>query len=136
MKTKSILLIAFLLTMGLFAHAAREFPLSATSIVPSAQGKAAVDRDRNGNSSLKLDVNHLADPAQLNPPRSGYVVWIQPPDRPPVNAGVLRVNDKLEGSFSTTTPYSKFDVFVTAEDNVHTDKPSGPEVLRGTVVMP
>jgi hypothetical protein len=58
---------------------------------------------------------------------------VQGRGKDPQYAGVLRVNENLEGSMSSTTPFQMFDVFVTAEDGPNVDRPSGPEVMRGAV---
>jgi hypothetical protein len=61
------------------------------------------------------------------------VVWIKPRDGEPQNAGVLRVNNDLEGSFHTVTPVKAFDIVITAEDNPSVTQPTGPEILLGSV---
>ena len=115
-----------------FAHS-REFSLTASSSVPAAKGKVAVDKDRNGNRKVKLEVEHLAKPSTLTPAQTNYVVWIQARGKEPENKGQLTVSDKLEGKLETTTPYEAFDLFVTAEGNPNLTSPEGPEVLHGTV---
>ena len=112
---------------------AKKFPLIAASIVPAATGSVDLGKDRNGNTELKLNVDHLAKPASLTPPQNNYVVWVQEKDAAAENVGELKVNGKLKGAFQTVTPRRKFDVFVTAESDVTIKAPSGPEVLRGTV---
>ncbi|HTC94278.1 MAG TPA: hypothetical protein VK699_12630 [Terriglobales bacterium] len=104
-----------------------------SSVAPGAAGRVDVDKDRNGNTELKIHVYHLADPEKLSPPKTVYVVWVQPPGKSPVNTGQLKVNGDLEGTLTATTPFKAFDTFITAEDNAHVDAPSGPEVLRTTV---
>jgi len=106
---------------------------NSSSVSPGAAGRVDVDKDRNGNTELKIHVYHLADPEKLSSPKSVYVVWVQPPSKPPVNVGQLKVNENLEGTLTATTPFKAFDTFITAEDNAHVDTPSGPEVLRTTV---
>ncbi len=127
----STLVLALFLCAALWA---KEFHFSnSSSVAPGAAGRVDVDHDRNGNTALKIHVYHLADPEKLSPPKSVYVVWVQPPGKPPVSVGQLKVNEDLEGTLTATTPFKAFDTFITAEENAHVDTPSGPEVLRTTV---
>ena len=100
----------------------------------AAMGKVKLDTDRNGNTTMHVEVQHLAQPSSVAPEKNSYVVWIQAKDQPPQNAGELRVNkDSLEGDLTTATPYKHFDVFITAEESPRAQSPSGDEVLRATV---
>jgi hypothetical protein len=112
---------------------AGEVPLVAGSIVPGAVGRASYEHDRNRNIKLAISTKHLAAPEQLTPAKNAYVVWIKPRDGEPQNAGVLRVNNDLEGSFRTVTPVKAFDIVITAEDNPSVTQPTGPEILHGSV---
>jgi len=112
---------------------AGEIPLVASSIVPAASGKLSYEHDRNGNIKVHIQTKNLAAPERLTPGKNAYVVWIVPRDGQPQNAGVLRVNNDLEGSFSTTTASKAFDLEVTAEDNPTVSQPTGPEIFHGGV---
>lgn len=112
---------------------AGEIPLVASSIVPAASGKVSYEHDRNGNLTLHIETRNLAPPARLTPAKNAYVVWIQPRDGQPQNAGVLKVNEDLNGSFRTTTASKAFDIKVTAEDNPTVSQPTGPEIFHGGV---
>ena len=126
MKRKEALLAFLFLLVGFLW--ARDLPMTSGTVDPGARGKLTVDKQ-----NLKVEVQHLAPASALTPPKMGYVVWIQPPDHPPENHGVFKVNKGEKGSFETTTAYPRYDVFVTAEDNPQTTVPSGPEVLRASV---
>ena len=115
------------------AVAAKHYPLNASSIVPAAKGNVDIGKDKNGNTEIKLKVEHLAKPDALTPPQSRYVVWLQEKTSPPSNEGELKVNGKLVGTFQTVTPSTNFDLFVTAESDGTVKAPSGPEVLRTSI---
>jgi hypothetical protein len=102
-------------------------------LVPAASGKINYEHDRNGNIKLEIKTKHLAAPERLTPAKNSYVVWIRSNDAQTQNAGVLKVNDNLEGSFITTTPIKAFDVVITAEDSPSVSQPSGPEVMHGSI---
>jgi len=112
---------------------AKKFPLTAAAIVPAAAGRAEVGTDKNGNSKVKITVEHLAKPENLTPPKDAYVVWFQESEGSPEPEGQLKVNKDLKAEFETTTPWKNFQVMITAEDDPTAKSPSGPEVLRTTV---
>jgi hypothetical protein len=131
MKRTPALLTLLLLLLGILW--ARDIPLTPGNVDPAAQGKLSIDKQPDGTQKVKVEVQHLALSSALTPPEMGYVVWIQPPNHPPENHGVLKVDNKEKGSFQTTTAYPRYDVLVTAENNLHATQPSGPVVLRATV---
>ena len=113
--------------------AANKIQLTAASIVPAARGEIEVGKDHNGNTEIKMTVQHLARPDNLSPPTAAYVVWIQEQGASAENQGQLEVNKNLEANFRTVTPLKNFDLFVTAEPAATAKSPSGPEVLRSNI---
>jgi hypothetical protein len=112
---------------------ASDAPLRVSDLLLGGEGKVSFEHDRNKNTKFSVHAKHLAKPESLSPPRNTYVVWVQGRGKDPQNAGMLRVNDNLDGTMSGTTPLQVFDIFVTAEDGVNVDRPAGPEVMRGSV---
>jgi len=115
------------------AYAAKKYPMTAASIVPGARAEVAISKDKNGNTRLKMTVQHLANLENLTPRASAYVVWLQERSGNPENQGQLKMDKNLKAAFETVTPFKSFDVFVTAEQDFRTKGPSGPEVLRATI---
>ena len=132
MRKFSLIIAVAVLSAGL-VFAAKKFPLTAASIVPAAKGSVEIGKDRNGNTEVKLTVEHLANPTNLSPAQANYVVWLQDKGAGPENQGELKVNSKLDGTFQTVTPKKNFDLFVTGENDSTVKSPSGPEVLRTSV---
>lgn len=130
-KFGSVITLAVL--SAALVYAAKKYPLTAASIVPAAKGSVEIGKDRNGNTEVKLKVEHLANPTSLTPSQANYIVWLQDKGSGPENQGELKVNGKLVGTFQTVTPRKNFDVFVTGENDGTVKSPSGPEVLRTTV---
>jgi hypothetical protein len=130
MKRTIFTLITAAALLATPALAEKKFDMKTSSTVPAAEGRAIVEHDRNKNIQVTLEVRHLAQPQSLAPAKGTYVVWIQPEGQAASNVGVLRVNEELKGDFRTTTPYKKFDLFVTAEDSPTVSSPSGPEIMR------
>ena len=125
-----ITILSFLLTV---AARGREDRLNNTGATPAAMGKVVTDNDRNGNTGVNVEVKHMAAPQSLTPAKTTYVVWIQPRGKSPEVLGLLRVNEDLEGHLKAETTYKDFDIFITAEDNVKPDIPSGMVILKGSV---
>lgn len=127
-------LIAFVSALIMCVPAwAADVPLVASSLVPAATGKVSYEHDRNGNLKFTISTKHLASPERLTPAKNAYVVWIKSSDGQQQNAGVLKINNDLEGSFSTTTPVKAFDIVITAEDSPSVSQPMGPEVMHAGI---
>jgi hypothetical protein len=109
--------------------------MTASSIVPAARGQVDISKDKNGNVQLNLEVEFLANPQNLTPSATVYVVWLQELGGVAVNHGQLKMDKKMKASFESVTPFKSFDVFITGERDPNSKVPSGPEVMR-TVVQP
>jgi hypothetical protein len=133
-KINRIVMYASLMFFGLTCLAgASDVRLTSDPSVPAAMGKAHLSKEKNGNLKLKVEVHHLAKPGALTPSRQNYVVWTEARGKDPENRGVLKVNDKLEGTFEDTVSNEDFEIFITAEDNAKIDVPSEPRLLKGTM---
>ena len=131
---RTIAIYACLLFAALSGLAAgSDVRLTADPSIPAATGKAHLSKEKNGNLKLKVEVNHLAKPGALTPSRQSYVVWTQTRGKEPQNRGILKVNNKLEGTFEDTVSNEDFDIFITAEDNPRVEFPSEPRLLKGTM---
>jgi hypothetical protein len=129
-------LYAICLTFALLctlAYAAKKYPMTAASMVPGARADVAITKDKNGNTRLKMTVQHLSNLENLTPRANAYVVWLQERGGNSENQGQLKMDKNLKATFQTVTPLKSFDVIVTAEQDVRAKDPSGPEVLRATI---
>jgi hypothetical protein len=134
MKSKrAIAICAFVVSLSLGLAGASEVRLTNDASTPAAVGKAHLNKEKNGNLKLKVEVYHLAKPSALTPSRQTYVVWTQARGKDPQNQGVLKVNDKLEGTFEDTVSNQDFDLFITAEDSPAVQAPSEPKLLKGSM---
>ena len=116
-----------------FGGGGRKVHMMAGSITPGARGTVNVDTGSNGNTSLDLKAHALAPPSSLTPAENAYVLWIQPPNQEPVNHGRVQVDQHENAELHTKTPYKRFKIFITAEENVRTQTPMGPKVLSAEV---
>ena len=103
-------------------------------MVPAAEGKVKIKRDKNNNYVISLKVIRLAQPERLQPPKDHYVVWMETDQNGTKNIGKLEsksgfLSKTLKGTLVTVTPFKPIRFFITAEDNATVQYPSGPMVL-------
>jgi len=130
---KRIAIILIIAVAGITYAYGKNYPLTANAAVPAARGKVTGGKDANGNTTVKIAAEHLAEPGKLSPPGSDYVVWFQEKGAEPQTQGRMRIDKNLKGSFETSTPLRNFDIFVTAESDASSKRPTGTEVFRTTV---
>lgn len=133
MKRNYFALLCAMLIISVVLLWGRDDHMVASTLVPAAQGTVHTDTDHNGNTGIKVNVQHLAKPHDVQTGYTSYVVWVQPRGQSPTNVGELQVNNDLKGSIETSTPAKQFDLFITAENNPRSETPSGPEVMHTTV---
>jgi hypothetical protein len=115
------------------AYAAKKYPMTVAAMVPGARAEVAISKDKNGNTSLKMKVKHLANLENLTPRAAAYVIWLRERGGNSQNQGQLKMDKNLAATFETVTPLKSFDVFVTAEQDARATAPSGAEVLKATI---
>lgn len=103
---------------------------------PAAEGVVKTSYGGNGNTRLKITVDHLALPDKVQAGASVYVVWAMPDGKGghPQSLGALKVGDKLQGTLETLTPLQDFHLTITPEPAASVSAPSGPPVLTAEIV--
>jgi hypothetical protein len=105
--------------------------------VPAATGTVRATRTDDGNTSLVVEVDHLALPERLQGGATTYVVWARAQDQGTLqNLGALRVDQDLHGRLTTITPLHTFDVLITAERSPTVMAPSNQRVLSASIETP
>jgi hypothetical protein len=134
-KNRVALTLCLGLAGGFFACAGtQQTRMTASTLVPAAEGYVQTEEGKNGNISLKILVKHLAHPEKLQTGATIYVAWLQPIDQAvPQNMGALNVGKNLTGLLQTSTPHHEFQLWITAEAFPRAAAPSGPEVFRTVV---
>lgn len=128
-----LLTLAGSLILGLSA-CSKKISFSKSSIVPAAEGKVKVKKDKNNNYSVSVSVDNLAQPKDLTPSRSTYVVWMETPGNATKNIGQLNtsggfLSKKLKASLSTVSSFKPTRIFITAENDGTISYPQGITVL-------
>ena len=126
----SFLLSFFILCLVSCSH---KIGFQPSSVAPAARGEVKVNKDKNNNYAIDLDVQMLAEPNRLAQPRSAYIVWADT-EHGMQKLGQLKTDDglfskKLKASMKTTTPYKPRRIFITAEDNTAVRFPGNYVVL-------
>src|SRR5262245_25758610 len=131
--------LAGLLTVGgcsTMGHDRATWTMNATDKAPAAQGQVIVKPQKNGNTDVKVQVAHLADPGAVYNGTSTYVVWLKPEGGTPQNLGPLQLDKNKNGNVETTTPFKTFDIMVTAEADSTVTHPSLNRVFTSSVEVP
>lgn len=121
--------LALVVAAGL-AGCAKKFAVEISSTVPATQAELKTSQDNNDNPVVDLKVKHLAPPQNLQPARSVYVAWVETPDGKIFNAGRLKLNDDLEGQIRVMTPYPRFRLVISAEDDPLATRPGSQRVIE------
>jgi len=97
------------------------------------EAKVQVATGEKGNRDLKVEAKHLAPAESQFNGTSTYVVWLKPTTGHAVNIGVLSPDNNQNAKLETTTPFTSFEIMVTAEASPQPTVPSGNEVLSAKV---
>jgi hypothetical protein len=112
------------------ASCAKDVSFQKSPVTPAATAEAELGRDENGNVTVAITVEHLADPADLDAEGDVYVAWAETKDGKVANLGQLTVGDDLEGTLETITPFEKFKILITAETTTTVQTPSDDVILQ------
>lgn len=127
--TPMLLLLAFVWPFS----GGKDVRMIAGETNPAARCTIHLHVGDNGNTELDMKAESLASPSALTPPKNAYVVWIQSPDESPQNHGQITIDKNQKAELKTATPYKRFRVFITAEDQSQLKSPEGPTVLSADV---
>ena len=128
---KRVCLVLFIGLLSVCCAADQQM-LAPTREAPAALGDVTTHADANGNTLLRVQVDHLPPPDALSPELRNFVVWVRPAGGYEyLNVGQLEISDDRNGELETTTPHSDFDVLVTAEASGAPAQPSAHVILQG-----
>ena len=122
--------LALAISLGGLIGCATNIPFKPSSASPAAAGNVHAKIDDNGNAWVELELEHLALPGTLTPPRSTYVVWAESQFGRQVLLGRIKVEDDRSASWEGTVPFEKFRMILTAEDIAWPERPREPYVVQ------
>lgn len=125
----TLVLLGFILV-----SCARKMNFAPSSVVPAATGSVKIKKDKNNNYIVTVNVVNLADPKNLNPSRSVYVVWLEDDRNSTKNIGQITTSSSmfskaLKGEVEATATSMPSRVFITAEDDGNVQYPGSQMVL-------
>lgn len=117
-----------------FNGCSKKIHFAKSSVVPAAEGTVKIKKDKNKNYNINVSIANLAEPGDLTPSRSAYVVWMQTDQNNIKNIGQITsskgfLSKALKGSISTVSPHYPTKIFITAENNGNISYPQGETVL-------
>ena len=107
--------------------------MQAEEATPAVQAKVQIATGEKGNRDLKLEAKHLPPAESAFSGASTYVVWLKPSEGRPVNIGVLMPDKDDNAKLETATPFTNFEIMVTAEETAQPVVPSSHEVASAKV---
>ncbi|MBO0951024.1 hypothetical protein [Fibrella forsythiae] len=133
MKTIKSLSAILIITVVVSA-CAQKMSFMPSTIVPAATGQVEVKKDRNSNYGITINVLNLAKPQRLSPSKETYVVWMETDRKAAQKVGQINpatglFSKALKGSLSTTSVTEPTRIFISAEDNIDVQYPTGQVVL-------
>ena len=126
----SFKILSFIFAAIMLSSCAKKVVFPTSQVLPAADAVVKIDKNDNNNYELKLEVENMAQPDRLNPPRKKYVVWMVSERNGTINMGNLKINRKLNGSIEAVTPFKPICFFITAEEEQDVDSPSTQVVLN------
>ncbi|MFO7825024.1 MAG: hypothetical protein R6V72_13875 [Cyclobacterium sp.] len=133
LKTNSFFIL-ILLIFGGFTSCATKITFPVSAVVPAAEPSAKISKNKEGAYELELNVNNLALPERLSPPKKHYLVWIDT-DQGIKNLGEIANNSGIfrnrgKAAFEATTRNKPVMILVTAENDLEIDYPGSHVVLK------
>ncbi|HLG39602.1 MAG TPA: hypothetical protein VI461_08030 [Chitinophagaceae bacterium] len=134
-SVKNILAVCLTAVMiFMFSSCARKITFLPSTVVPAAEGFVKVNKDKNNNYVIKIELINLAEPNKLQPPKKTYVVWMDANQELTKNLGQINsssslLSQKLKASFETVSPVKPTKIFITAEDDASIQYPGWQIIL-------
>jgi len=135
--TNKIFLGVFILSiLSSFDASAKKVKFLNSSVVPAARGYVKVNRDKNLNYVVNINISNLAEVFRLEPSKLSYIVWLVTEDSITMNMGKINsttgfLSKNLKATFKTVTSLKPVQIFITAEDDPSRQYP-GKQVVLST----
>jgi hypothetical protein len=135
--TNKIFLGVFILSiLSSIDTSAKKIKFLNSTVVPAARGYVKINRDKNLNYYIRIDVSDLAEVYRLEPSKLTYVVWMVTNEEITMNMGKINsstgfLTKKLKATFETVTSLKPMQIFITAEDDPSRQIP-GLQVVLST----
>lgn len=132
--TRSFSVLAVVGSLLLGCSSTKTYKAIGTGSAQGADVHLEVEPVEHGNQEIRLSVTNLLPPSRIGSETAFYAVWVRHGERSQVHLANLRYNEKERvGELVTLTPYSKFELTVTAEKVALPLAPEGPVVVKQLV---
>ncbi|HYW97072.1 MAG TPA: hypothetical protein VE870_15885 [Bacteroidales bacterium] len=126
--------ITALVLIFALSSCATKAPFLSSPVVPAAEGMVTVKEDKNDNYVINIQIQNLAKPENLHPPRNVYVVWMESDNNFAKNIGQINsstgfLSKKLKAGFQTVSAVKPTQIYITAENYAGIQSPEGEIVL-------
>ena len=133
MRKVHIAISVFFLSI-LFGACAKKMNFERSTVVPGADGKVAVTKDRNDNYTISVNTVNLPSSKNLTPSREVYVVWMEDENKNVKKLGQIKPTTGLlskayKGELIAKSTSRPRKVFITAEDGGELEYPGSLLVL-------
>lgn len=128
----------FLIALLVVSGCSTKIYFPASPVVPAAEPKATIKKNKEGEYVVKLDVNNLALPERLSPPKRNYIVWVNTETAGVQPIGELKnrrgmFSDTGKASFEGNILSRPTQLFVTAERSANVRFAGDHTVLKSDV---
>jgi hypothetical protein len=130
--SRKMVLVA-LVSVGAAGCGGSERMRPASGRTEAAEGIVSAERGENDDTLVHVRLKYLAPPYRLAADASTYLVWVEAPESPIQNAGVLTVDEDLAGALDFVTPHRTFRLTVTPESSPARTTPQNRPVFNATV---
>ncbi len=132
-RNRPYLFITVLLIVSLQA-CSNKIKFLKSAVVPAAEGSLKLKQDDNKNYKIEVNVETLAKPERLTPPKKVYILWIDTESNGTKNVGQLNVSNSLNSSLNTVTAFKPKRIFITGEDSANVQSPNPQTVLDTGII--
>ena len=134
MKTIKSITLALGISLLLGSCSTTKMTFVTSSVVPAATGEVKVKKDKNKNYVINVAVLNLADPKKLTPAKESYLVWMESSGNSVKKLGQIDTSSgflskTMKGEVSATAVAEPTRLFITAENDVSVQYPTGDVVL-------
>jgi hypothetical protein len=137
LDTKKWLVSGSLLLLLAACAGPSQLRMTRGAAAPAATGTVHLSNSDNGNTVVRLVVEHLAPADRVSPGSSTYMVWTRGVSRGDAAQamGALAIDSDLDGEIRFVSPMREFDILVTPEVSSEVTAPMGAPVLSTRVRM-
>jgi hypothetical protein len=130
LKSNYLSFTVYLVVLALsISSCAKKSMFLVSPVQPAARGYAEVNKDKNSNYRVSVELTSLSESNRLSPPKNVYVVWMVSDGDVTKNIGQIKPTSNLKASFETVSSIKPKRIFITAEDDASLQMPGTLVVL-------